>query len=161
MILACCHTNSFILLDMIRQASSVALVFTCFRIVFPYLHLASSSQISGSQQSRLARRVICREYLCRKTDCFVFLIATAPIVAECACASLICTSFNHFPSLWISSYTFPFIQILVNGLGFDDFDEDFTFVAVHFHVLSSSCSFFSILSVSFCSSSWSAFSEEK
>ena len=49
------------------------------------------------------------------------------VLAECACASLIFTSFNDVPSLdrvdpkylnWsTSSRTFPFIHILVNGLG--------------------------------------------
>ena len=69
-------------------------------------------------------------------------------MAECASASLIFTSFIDVPSLVgvdprflnciISSSVFPFIHVLVHGLGLLLFEENSALVTADFHAVTSS-----------------------
>ena len=72
------------------------------------------------------------------------------VMAECACPSLIFTSFTDVPFVFgLCGYkvfelvpffcVFPFTYVLVDGLGLIAADENFAFVRADFHAVCSCC----------------------
>ena len=118
-----------------------------FSICFQRLGFVSSDPQSASN-SHILRAVLTRRAICRVS---LFSQSVACLVmVDCACASLIFTSFNDFPSpvyvdpkylnCFTSSSTFPLIHIYIGGWPWlYALDEEFAFVGADCHSVTISC----------------------